>query len=100
MHRVCSVRVVRLGAGCEVGANEPQGGRAANQWVLPHRCQLKIVKKLTIFEVSSTGYFGNDLGYNCGLSHWLAIRAKNAGIRTLLMLKPKDSQISSEMFFP
>ena len=31
-----------------------QGGRAANQWVLPHRCQLKIVKKSTIFAVSST----------------------------------------------
>jgi len=42
--------------------HSPQGGRAANQWVLPHRCQLKIVIKLTIFQVSSTerseiGYF-------------------------------------------
>jgi hypothetical protein len=32
----------------------PQGGRAANQWVLPHRCPLNIVKKLTMFQVSST----------------------------------------------
>ena len=37
-----------------MASDETQGGRAANQWVLPHRCPLNIVKKLTIFEVSST----------------------------------------------
>ena len=42
-------------AGVNFGEGQSQGGRAANQWVLPHRCQLKIVKKLTIFEVISTG---------------------------------------------
>ena len=36
-------------------AEKTPGGRAANQWVLPHRCPLNIVKKLTIFEVSSRG---------------------------------------------
>ena len=41
-------------AGIQIEGSSSQGGGAANQWVLPHRCPLNIVKKLTIFEVSST----------------------------------------------
>ena len=37
-----------------------QGGRAANQWVLPHRWLPNFVKNLTIFEVSSTGRQGRQ----------------------------------------
>jgi hypothetical protein len=37
-----------------------QGGRTANQWLLPHGWLLNFVKNITIFEASSTGRQGRQ----------------------------------------
>ena len=60
---------------CRANNITTQGGRAANQWVLPHRCQLKIVKKLTIFEVRRTENRGDH-----GASHTVGVAGKRLGL--------------------
>jgi hypothetical protein len=63
-----------------------QGGRAANQWVLPHRWSLNIVKKFTIFQTRIT--------LACGPSAWFMHAPRQTGASVVcLSIGPETDKI-------